>query len=103
MDVNRRNLIAGGVSLALADLLPGAVRASEKGTEVKFCVFADLHYAPRVFPNDTPEFLEKILKEVDKYCMTSIRPSVELKTAALGDDSVIYGALSMIDEAKKNK
>ena len=65
MDVNRRNLIAGGVSLALADLLPGAARASEKGTEVKFCVFADLHYAPRVFPNDTPEFLEKILKRAE--------------------------------------
>ena len=43
-------------------------------------------------------FLEKILAEVDRYCMTSIRPTVELKNAALGDDSVIYGALSMIRE-----
>lgn len=42
-------------------------------------------------------FLEKILGEVDRYCMTSIRPTVELKTAALGDDSVLYGALSMIE------
>ncbi len=42
------------------------------------------------------QFLEKIEKEVDKYCMPSIRPTVELKNAALGDDSVIYGALSMI-------
>jgi len=41
-------------------------------------------------------FLEKILLEVDRYCMTSIRPTVELKTAALGDDSVLYGALSII-------
>ncbi len=41
-------------------------------------------------------FLKKILKEVDKYCMPSIRPTVKLKTAELGDDSVIYGALSMI-------
>ena len=41
-------------------------------------------------------FLEKILSEVDRYCMTSIRPSVVLKRAALGDDSVLYGALSMI-------
>ena len=41
-------------------------------------------------------FLEKILAEVDRYCMTSIRPTVELKKAALGDDSVLYGALSMI-------
>ena len=42
-------------------------------------------------------FLEKILKEVDRYCMTSIRPTVELKTAALGDDSILYGALAMIE------
>jgi len=43
-------------------------------------------------------FLQKILAEVDRYCMTSIRPTVELKTAALGDDSVLYGALAMIEE-----
>lgn len=42
-------------------------------------------------------FLKKILAEVDRYCMTSIRPTVELKTAELGDDSVLYGALSMIE------
>ena len=48
-------------------------------------------------------FLEKILNEVDKYCMPSIRPTVELKCASLGDDSVIYGALAMIVEAEKNK
>ena len=42
-------------------------------------------------------FLEKITAEVDKYCMPSIRPTVELKTAALGDDSILYGALSMIE------
>ena len=43
-------------------------------------------------------FLEKIAAEVDKYCMPSIRPTVELKTAALGDDSILYGALSMIHD-----
>lgn len=41
-------------------------------------------------------FLEKIVAEVDKYCMPSIRTTVELKNAALGDDSILYGALSMI-------
>ena len=41
-------------------------------------------------------FLDKILAEIDRYCMPSIRKTVELKKAALGDDSVIYGALSMI-------
>lgn len=46
-------------------------------------------------------FLEKILAEVDKYCMPSIRSTVEIKVAALGDDSNIYGALAMIDDAAK--
>jgi len=41
-------------------------------------------------------FLDKILAEIDRYCMPSIRKTVELKKAALGDDSVLYGALSMI-------
>jgi len=45
-------------------------------------------------------FLEKILKEVDRYCLPSIRSTVELKLAALGDDSNIYGALAMIDDGK---
>ena len=45
-------------------------------------------------------FLEKVLDEVDKYCMPSIRPTVELKCASLGDDSVIYGALAMIADAE---
>ncbi|MCR5664715.1 MAG: ROK family protein [Oscillospiraceae bacterium] len=45
-------------------------------------------------------FLEKILAEVDRYCMTSIRPTVELRTAALGDDSILYGDLAMIEEAQ---
>ena len=48
-------------------------------------------------------FLEKILNEVDRYCMPSIRPTVELKCASLGDDSVIYGALAMIAQAEKSE
>ncbi len=43
-------------------------------------------------------FLEKILAQVDRYCMPEIRSTVELKNAALGDDSVIYGALALIEE-----
>ena len=46
-------------------------------------------------------FLEKILAEVDRYCMPSIRNTVELKTAALGDDSILYGALAMIEAKRK--
>ena len=40
----------------------------------------------------------KILREVDKYCMPEIRSTVELKNAALGDDSVLYGALALMEE-----
>ena len=43
-------------------------------------------------------YLEKILREVDRYCMPEIRSTVELKCASLGDDSVLYGALAMIEE-----
>ncbi len=43
-------------------------------------------------------WLEKILAEVDRYCMVSIRPTVELKCAALGDDSNLYGSLAMIQK-----
>ncbi len=41
-------------------------------------------------------WLSKILAEVDRYCMPSIRPTVELKIAALGDDSILYGDLALI-------
>ena len=45
-------------------------------------------------------FLDKILAEVDRYCMPSIRKTVKLANAALGDDSVIYGALALAREAE---
>ena len=38
--------------------------------------------------------------EIDKYCMPSIRTTVELKSASLGDDSNIYGSLAMIHDAE---
>ena len=46
-------------------------------------------------------FLKRILAEVDRYCMPSIRSTVELKRASLGDDSVIYGALALVEEQMK--
>lgn len=46
-------------------------------------------------------FLKKILSEVDRFCMPSIRSTVDIKIAALGDDSNLYGALAMIDAAGK--
>ena len=41
-------------------------------------------------------FLEQVLKEVDRYCMTAIRPTVDIKIAELGDDSILYGDLALI-------
>ena len=41
-------------------------------------------------------FLSKVLAEVDRYCMPQIRSTVDIKTAALGDDSILYGDLAMI-------
>ena len=41
-------------------------------------------------------FLEKILAEVDRYCMPTIRSTVDIKIAELGDDSILYGDLAMI-------
>lgn len=40
--------------------------------------------------------LQKILAEVDRYCMPQIRKTTEIKIAALGDDSILYGDLAMI-------
>ena len=45
-------------------------------------------------------FLKKILAEVDRYCMPQIRKTVEIKNAALGDDSILYGDLAMIKGLK---
>ena len=46
-------------------------------------------------------FLEKVLAEVDRYCMPSIRSTVELKNAALGDDSILYGCLALAEAYTK--
>ena len=48
-------------------------------------------------------FLSRILAELDQYCMPQIRNTVDVKIAALGDDSVIYGDLAMIEEADEKK
>ena len=45
-------------------------------------------------------FLEKVLAELDQFCMPTIRSSVEIKTAALGDDSILYGDLALIHEGR---
>lgn len=41
-------------------------------------------------------FLTKIESEVSKYAMPSILETVEFRKALLGDDSILYGALSLV-------
>ena len=41
-------------------------------------------------------FLEKVLAELDQYCLPTIPRTVEVKTAALGDASILYGDLALI-------
>jgi len=55
-------------------------------------------YGGGIIEAEGQRFLEKITAEVDRYCMPSIRDTVELKNAALGDDSVIYGALALVED-----
>ena len=55
-------------------------------------------YGGGVIEAEGDRFLNKILAEVDRYCMPSIRSTVEIKNAALGDDSVVYGALALAEE-----
>ena len=54
-------------------------------------------YGGGVFEAMGDIFLPKILSELDSYCMSTIRSTVELKTAELGDDSILYGDLAMIE------
>ncbi len=45
-------------------------------------------------------FLEKVLAELDRYCMPQIRSTVDVKIAELGDDSILYGDLALIKGLK---
>ena len=55
--------------LAAAMAAPGAAFAATgapRQKPLKVCVFADIHYQPGVYVNDTPEFLEKILARAQR-------------------------------------
>ena len=63
--MNRREFIKGSALLGGAMAVPGAARAAAVGNPLKVCVFADLHFTPGVYTNDTPEFLERILARAE--------------------------------------
>ena len=64
--MKRREFFGLG-ALAGAGLLAGGAKAAAKSGgasvpgQVKFCVFADIHYSPERFPNSTREWLERII------------------------------------------
>ena len=45
-------------------------------------------------------FLERILSKVDAYCLPSIKSTVRFAKAELNDDSILYGALALIEDHK---
>lgn len=68
MQLSRRNFLSAGALGAVGSLVPTAAGAvpGRKRRTVKVCVFADIHYQPGVYTNDTPEFLEKILARAER-------------------------------------
>lgn len=56
-DFLKMSAMAGGGAMLAASA--GAAEGQER--PLKVCVFADLHFTPGIYTNDTPEFLEKIL------------------------------------------
>ena len=68
MKTSRRNFLSAAALAAPAALVASKVSADAvpvSGKPLKMCVFADLHYNPGGFVNDTPEFLEKIMARAE--------------------------------------
>lgn len=64
--MNRREFLKAGAVLGGAAVLTQDVRGVETDRPLKVCVFADLHFTPGVYTNDTPEFLAKIMARAEK-------------------------------------
>jgi hypothetical protein len=65
MSLSRKSFISA-CALGAAGALSPAGAAPKKSGSFKVCVFADIHYQPGVYVNDTPEFLEKILARAER-------------------------------------
>jgi 3',5'-cyclic AMP phosphodiesterase CpdA len=64
MDTTRRAFSIGAIAAASAGIVRNVSAAAAKPASgrVKFLAFADMHYVPGVFPNDSRERLERILE-----------------------------------------
>lgn len=64
--MNRRDFLKMSAVLGGLSAFPrNGVGGETGGRPLKVCVFADLHFTPGVYTNDTPEFLAKILARAE--------------------------------------
>ena len=63
--MSRREFLGAGAMLAGSAVGRFGFAADAPSRPLKVCVFADLHFTPGVYTNDTPEFLEKILARAE--------------------------------------
>ncbi len=64
-DYSRREFIGAGAMLAGSAVGAFGAGAGVASRPLRVCVFADLHFTPGVYTNDTPEFLERILARAE--------------------------------------
>lgn len=64
-DCSRREFIGAGAMLAGSAVEAFGAGAGEASRPLRVCVFADLHFTPGVYTNDTPEFLDRILARAE--------------------------------------
>lgn len=60
--MNRRNFLKASAAVALGSQAGCLSTAREDmSSELKFCLFADIHYYPGVYPHDDIEYLERVI------------------------------------------
>ena len=69
--IGRRSFLSAAAMTAAGSFAAGAAPKAAKGRcdlsgDVKFCVFADIHYSPGTFPHSTKEWLMKILEHAEQ-------------------------------------
>ena len=66
LSLSMMGAVAGGSQLvATAASNPGGAQLAAPARPLKVCVFADIHYHPGGWTNDTPEVLEKIMARAE--------------------------------------
>ncbi|MBO7720868.1 MAG: metallophosphoesterase [Kiritimatiellae bacterium] len=66
MKMTKREFLTSAIAGAAAPAFAAAAGGKPQSRPLKVCVFADIHYLPGVWTNDTPEFLEKIMARAER-------------------------------------